>query len=336
MDTKNLIDNNLSDDKLSIVITNHELDDVDISEIAHVTLAARKASHDRGILSLEKVERQLREQFNRVTPPEVLLARANGKLVGWLCFYEYNSHYAHVWNWHPDVLPGINEEDIASKLIEKSVKLAMEKGTARIFVDFVIKEEISRTNRIYDKYKSWYDKHGINKLNETVLMRRDLLEHVLESGKFPKNYEIKPLAEVDEDELYGCRYEVFMNSGDRSFLELTVRERLDTFTSNIIRSEDLNEEASLVLLKDKEIVGFSVVHFRSHEGYLRSFGIHPDHRRKKLGKALLQLSMNIIKQQGMKSMSLDVDIENRPAYDFYLNLGFKTISRVISHSRQVV
>ncbi|MFW9991661.1 MAG: GNAT family N-acetyltransferase [Candidatus Odinarchaeota archaeon] len=312
-----------------IKIDNLKTGDIDIQEIAQLTFAARQDSLRREGQTIETVKQQLQGLFNRFSPRDIIVARAKERLVGWLCLYDYDSPFAQIWNWHPIVFPGNKEDEIATKLIEESINYAKKKKKSRLTVDFVINDE---NKDDYKKYSSWYHQSGIDMLDTTVFMRCDLTGRVLKDIVFHSAYRLESLLEADEDELYGCRYETFMNSEDRIFPELNARERLETFNQTVNDLGSLNEDASFVLLKNNDIIGFSVVQTCTEEGFLSSFGIHPKYRQKKLGKKLLLSSMNILAKQGFKSMSLDVDIENHPALRFYRSVGFESVNKVIGHS----
>ncbi|MEN8173326.1 MAG: GNAT family N-acetyltransferase, partial [Chloroflexota bacterium] len=97
-------------------------------------------------------------------------------------------------------------------------------------------------------------------------------------------------------------------------------------------SKPFNERSSLVLTKDGQVIGFSLVRPRTEEEHLELFGIHPDYRGQGLAKALIQTSMSSVLDQGTESMSVGVDAVNVPAVKLYEKVGFKLVSRMIVHS----
>ncbi len=85
----------------------------------------------------------------------------------------------------------------------------------------------------------------------------------------------------------------------------------------------------LVAEEKEEIIGFiSYGPFRPWPGYLytveHSLHVHPEHRRKNVGKALLIELINEAKNAGLKTMIGAVDAENDSSIKFHENLGFES------------
>jgi ribosomal protein S18 acetylase RimI-like enzyme len=97
-------------------------------------------------------------------------------------------------------------------------------------------------------------------------------------------------------------------------------------------SKPFNERASLVLTKDGQVIGFSIVRPRTEEEHLEVFGLHPDYRGRGLAKALILKSMSTVSDQGTERMSIGVDAVNVPAVKLYEKVGFRLVSRMIVHS----
>ena len=57
-------------------------------------------------------------------------------------------------------------------------------------------------------------------------------------------------------------------------------------------------------------------------------GVHPEFRRRGLGKAITEVCCNQLLQQNVKSIELDVDSNNTAAIKVYKSLGFAEISQV--------
>ena len=97
--------------------------------------------------------------------------------------------------------------------------------------------------------------------------------------------------------------------------------------------ENLNEEGSLILSKEGQVIGFSLFKTRPHIGdeHLVLLCVHPDHQGKNLGKQLLAHSVSRIAQLGEKLLSLGVDLENLAAYQLYKKSGFETQTKLITH-----
>lgn len=64
---------------------------------------------------------------------------------------------------------------------------------------------------------------------------------------------------------------------------------------------------------------------------MNGVGIHPEFRRRGLGKALMTASLVRAAQNKMKRVILEVDIENHRAIGLYEQLGFRKVRGSISH-----
>ena len=56
--------------------------------------------------------------------------------------------------------------------------------------------------------------------------------------------------------------------------------------------------------------------------------IHPDYRRRKLGKFLMNESLQTLKEMGLQKVSLHVTNSNYPARLLYESLGFKKMQSI--------
>jgi ribosomal protein S18 acetylase RimI-like enzyme len=265
----------------------------------------------------------------RFQPSVFFLARSREKLVGWLCIETNSSKMAQMWRWQPFIDPESCENEIASMLIEQAIEHVKKKGQTSLETCFDGLPE--QTGPTYRKYQAWYEKYGMKKVDESAYLVCNLSEHEIKDIEFPVGYEIELLSESNEEELNNCYEEAFTASEVRYFLDLTKEQRREDFKQYFNRSEPLNE-ASSVLVKKQQILGFTVVRTRTTEGYLSKIGIHPDFRGRKLGKLLLLSTMNKIIEQGLETMTTDVDVINQTAYRLYSNVGFKKINHFITHA----
>jgi ribosomal protein S18 acetylase RimI-like enzyme len=118
------------------------------------------------------------------------------------------------------------------------------------------------------------------------------------------------------------------------FQNQTEEERKDYFDDYYSRSKPYIEEASLILMKtgDPDILGLSFVRPREDDAHLALISIHPKYQRRNLGKLLLGLVVKESAKKGFNAISLGVDSQNKPALKLYLNNGFQTRTRIITHS----
>ncbi|MCP8304787.1 MAG: ribosomal protein S18-alanine N-acetyltransferase [archaeon] len=103
----------------------------------------------------------------------------------------------------------------------------------------------------------------------------------------------------------------------------------------------LNElpEAFLVVEKDRMVVGYimcrieygmSVLYkFRiARKGHIISFAMLEQHRRKGLGRNLVEEALQALKDKGCSEIFLEVRISNSSAIGLYKKLGFKIVSTI--------
>ncbi len=305
-------------------------DDVDVHELATLTRAA-SATPRRVGLTAPRLENWLNGLEFDVAPVTVQ-ARAAGDLVGWLLLFKHDGKRAEINPWalngHPFVGAQKDFEQVASQLITHALGYAKRHGLTRIELSFRRAGEPAQPAA---NYKRFYESLGMRLVTETVIMRCVLAEVDVEEPSVP--FEVKPLTEVDQAALYQCYYQTFNTGQDHFFFDQTEEERRVFFNQTFDRSEPFNEDTSLVATKDQQIIGFSLVRPTHGEGncHVWMFGIHPDHRRRGLGKSLLRLVMKTA-QQRFRTMSVACELTNRPALNLYRSHGFKDEFSKIEYS----
>jgi ribosomal protein S18 acetylase RimI-like enzyme len=170
------------------------------------------------------------------------------------------------------------------------------------------------------------------KVDDNAYMRRSL-----DPGEFaehdvvlPPGYGYMPLVEADEGELYGCYSLAFIESGVRAYHDMTEEERRADF-EHYFGGGARDEGASLVVVRDGEIVGFSLVQSRPGEAHLADIGIVPDHRGKGLGRRMVECSL-MRAARDHDTVTLAVDVDNASAFNMYRSLGFEVEYRIITHA----
>ncbi len=140
------------------------------------------------------------------------------------------------------------------------------------------------------------------------------------------------MSKTETDNLFQCYKDSFSSSEHRQFFDYTVKQIREAFDDYFDLSKPFNERASLVLTRDGQVIGFSLVRPRIEEEHLAMFGLHPDYRGRGLAKALILESMRTVLDQGTERMSIGVDAVNVPAVKLYEKVGFSLVSRMIVHS----
>ncbi len=305
-------------------------DEIDIEELVQFTFDALQTAPeskraDRTVEMVRKYVANLRDSGMAI----ILAAHSGGKLVGWLCLYPVSSDMVYIESWHPIVHGQFNEDEVASSLIKRSIEYTKGEGRKRLEVFHMQMTEEMRPR--YEKYKKWYESSGMPKGAEWAYMVADLTTVDQEEDELPEGVEIRPLIEASNDEIYECYYETFMTSGDSRFLDQTDEQRRGNFEVFFDRSSPFEEDASILLYYGEQIVGFIIIIFIDEGGFVNGIGIHPDFRRRGLGRALMLSSMKRAAKNGMKTMILEVDVDNYRAMGLYQSVGFKKIQGSISH-----
>lgn len=97
----------------------------------------------------------------------------------------------------------------------------------------------------------------------------------------------------------------------------------------LIKREAVDLSASRVVLVDDEIVGMAMLAKREKRGWIGGVGVVPEQRGKGIGRILMQEIIAIAQDDGLESIQLEVIEGNVPAYSLYLNLGFRTLRKLL-------
>ncbi|MBU7013944.1 MAG: GNAT family N-acetyltransferase [Theionarchaea archaeon] len=298
-------------------------DDVDIHELAHFAFRIRHAEGQLSTTTLEQIEQQVRHT-SKTYASRVVTAHSEDMLLGWLYLIIEYPRLVLMGDWHPIVFPGDKEGETAARLIEESIEYTRREKRERLEV--ALSGITEKNSHLFTKQKEWYESQGMGKVSEEISMEC-VLTGSLDDVEFPEDVNLKLLTEIDNDKIYPYFNETFLASRNMLWLDQTAEQQRVTFDYWFSRSRPLNEKASIILMSDQQVIGFSVSRPTAEGVYLEPFGIHPEYRKRGLGRALLLHSMKIVAQQGLKTMSLGVDIENRPACQLYRSAGFKELHR---------
>lgn len=78
----------------------------------------------------------------------------------------------------------------------------------------------------------------------------------------------------------------------------------------------------LVLEKEGQIVGYCGMWLIVDEAHITNIAVLPEFRGQQLGEAILRMIMEIAKERGAKTMTLEVRVSNEVAQSLYRKLGF--------------
>jgi len=99
------------------------------------------------------------------------------------------------------------------------------------------------------------------------------------------------------------------------------RERYSKeFIFHLLESPDIY---SFVFEENKRIVGSVIISFHRNTARIISIAVHPSHRKKRIGKKLLDSAEEKAQQLNIKNIVLEVSTENNDAVNFYLSNKYK-------------
>jgi ribosomal-protein-alanine N-acetyltransferase len=81
----------------------------------------------------------------------------------------------------------------------------------------------------------------------------------------------------------------------------------------------------------ERVVAFGGIWLMVDEAHITTFGVHPDHRRRGVGRRLLLELAEAALQLGSARMTLEVRVSNEPAQALYRSLGFAVSGRRVAY-----
>lgn len=82
---------------------------------------------------------------------------------------------------------------------------------------------------------------------------------------------------------------------------------------------------------EERLVGYGVLSFGAGEAHLLNLCVHPESRRRHLGRRILHHLLQRAAEQGVRDVFLEVRVSNRKALQLYLAEGFREIARRASY-----
>ena len=294
-------------------------EDIEIGELANFVYRVRKNINFLGDQTIESIKEELietRDSYDFL----LFYAYINARLVGLLLLNINTPRFGFIWDWYPYVVPGPKEDLVAIELLKNCIEYTG-RDIDRFEVAFTIETEQDKTR--YIQHSKWFKALNFYRIAEEATMELTLENKGFEPLPFPENIDFKSIKDADLNDLVDCAYEVFNTSQDTIFLALDEAQKQVMVNKYFDTSKPIFKDASVILMKGGDVIGFVVVNSDGNEAEIRSFGIKPKYRKKGLGKNLLELSLSILIKNGFKVVYLDVTLENKPALGLYSKLGFK-------------
>lgn len=101
------------------------------------------------------------------------------------------------------------------------------------------------------------------------------------------------------------------------------KERYDFHTVHFFLSQPGMVSIRIWDTTTKILAGFHL--FNSTTAELITLDIHPQYRRRKLGRHLVEMSSNYLKKTGHKNVRCEIAVDNAPSLNLHYALGFKPI-----------
>ena len=118
------------------------------------------------------------------------------------------------------------------------------------------------------------------------------------------------LKKVDKEDVNGL-YEVS---------SLSLKE---TWSLGSIEQELSNKFARYIVCKDGDkVIGFIGAWLIASEGQITNLAVHPDYRKKGIGKKLMKSLISSLKEEDCNAITLEVRESNTVAKNLYKSLGF--------------
>ncbi|MGN0382821.1 MAG: ribosomal protein S18-alanine N-acetyltransferase [Eubacterium sp.] len=88
----------------------------------------------------------------------------------------------------------------------------------------------------------------------------------------------------------------------------------------------LNEYTTYVVaLDNNNIIGYCGMYKSFDEGHITNMAVVEQYRRQKIASRLLEYIFNIVKEEGIRNITLEVRKSNYAAIELYNKFGFKTV-----------
>jgi ribosomal-protein-alanine N-acetyltransferase len=72
-----------------------------------------------------------------------------------------------------------------------------------------------------------------------------------------------------------------------------------------------------------EVIGFSIFWAVVDEAHILSFAVHPDYRRRGIGRTMMEGVLDAAKRLGLRTATLEVRVSNTSAIRLYEKMGFR-------------
>ena len=309
---------------MKIRVRSRELTEEDCRILAEITESARKGTPMESKMAVDTLAINI-EKLSKSDEYHVLTASdENGNLVGWTYYYISFPLMAFINGYYPVVDDVNDSERTTLSLIEASKKDIVELGQhSRLEIEIIFYSEAHRA--YYKRLVDSYQKCGFRFAAEEKHMKLDLRTIELPESELPQGYLVKKLSEVSYDQLVNPAFQTLNNSKEGLFLSLSHAEQEITLQYWFDKSKPYVDDASLILQKGRNVVGFVITRPTDDGPEIGPIGLVPDVRGKGLASYLLSSVLENLKNSSAASANLDTTVINSPAQKLYRKYGFEDV-----------
>jgi ribosomal protein S18 acetylase RimI-like enzyme len=103
---------------------------------------------------------------------------------------------------------------------------------------------------------------------------------------------------------------------------------------DIDRKLAVDADGLMILEEDGQLIGAVMVGYEGHRGWINYLAVHPDHRRRGLGRLLMTAAERRLADLGCPKVNLQVRASNLAAVEFYHRIGYAA-EEVVSMGRRL-
>ncbi len=101
----------------------------------------------------------------------------------------------------------------------------------------------------------------------------------------------------------------------------------DPWSERAFREELHKPNASLWVAREEGVVGYGVLWMQVDEAHIANLAVHPQHRRRGIGRALLRALLLEARRRSAAFVTLEVRVSNLAAQQLYAAHGFEVVGR---------
>jgi ribosomal protein S18 acetylase RimI-like enzyme len=304
-------------------VESRKLSSEDCKALAGITIANRKNTPLESNKSVEEVALGIEKLSSNGNYQILVASDERGKLVGWIHFYTAFPLMAFISGFNPVVDEMHESERIALSLIEASKQNIAKSEHTRLEIEIELPTDSHRSHS--KKIVEWYRKCGFKFAAEEVHMKSDLNAIELPEKDLPDGYRLRNFSEASYDMLEAAGFPTLKNSKEGLFLSMSHAEQKVTLEYFFDKSRPYIEDASLILEREGEIIGFVITRSRNNEPEIGPVGVVPDARGQGLGSYMLVHVLRNLRDLGSNMAYLDTTITNLPAQKLYRKYGFEDV-----------